>query len=252
MSDPNDHEPSSSESSLGKTDQKEKELEAREEAAVETILRDQLQPLADLELKRADSFRQRASWLLGFSGVILGLGGSQADELLKDSHELGSFGHWFAPIALGLAFLAVGLAAFWSLRVLFRGRKKGPREFDKSEVEKALEPKYLKEGRAYNQQRIAKVLKQGILDRRKLNVENNTSLRYAFVALLVAVVLFIAQAGVLLENTVEDQTCPRLREQGPLTALDHPHSAPAGIRSFATTLVEIKRPPCPDTEPVPE
>ena len=170
------------------TPEEEKRDDKCKAKALEVILHDQLKVSSEVELRRADGFRQRASWLLGFSGVILGLGTSQADELLKDSRELGAFGHIVAPVALFLAF-AVAAAAVWSLQVLFVG-KKGVPEFNENEINEALDDKFLREGKFFNQHRIAQITQKQILARRINNGRSNTLLIRAFVALLVAVVLF--------------------------------------------------------------
>jgi hypothetical protein len=233
---------------------REEELEQREAEAVDVILNDQLRVSSEAELKRADGFRQRASWLLGFAGVILGLGAAQADELLKASRELGAFGHVFAAVTLGLAFLAVAAAAAWSLQALFLARK-GFSEFDIPEIEEALDDKYVRKGKAYNQIRIAQVLQKQVVERRKVNIQSNKVLLRAFAALLVAVVLFIAQAGVFLENSVEGNVCPYEAELVPVAVSHGPHVAFATLELSMTHSLQIalERPPCPPhVEPVPE
>jgi hypothetical protein len=228
------------------------EQEKREAEALDVILNDQLRVSAEAELKRADSVRQRASWLLGFSGVVLGLGGTQADELLKDSRELGSFGHIFAPVALGLAFVFVAAAAAWSLDVLFRS--KGFPEFSVEEIENATSDEFVSKGKAYNQFRIAAVTQIQIVEGRKLNVRNNASLFYAFVALLIAVVFFILQAGVFLEDTVEGHVCPYAAEPVPIALSHGPGISFATLTTLPARRIQIvlERPKCPPkVEPVP-
>lgn len=234
------------------TPEEEKRDDKCKADALEVILNDQLKVSSEVELRRADGFRQRASWLLGFSGVILGLGASQADELLKDSRELGAFGHIAAPVALFLAFAAVAAAAVWSLQVLFVGRKGVP-EFNEKEISEALDDKFLREGKFFNQHRIAQITQKQILARRINNGRSNTLLIRAFVALLVAVVLFIAQASVLLENTVEDHVCPYAIEAPGLAVSRGSQVKFADLRVFTHTVqIALKVPPCPGTEPVPE
>ncbi len=231
-----------------------KKQEEREAEAVEVILNDQLRVSSEVELKRADGFRQRASWLLGFSGVILGLGASQADELLKDTRELGSFGHIFAPVALGLAFLSVAAAASWSLWVLFLG-KRGVPEFSEREIKDALSDDFLCKGKAFNQIRIAEATQSQILARRSINRRSNSLLIKAFVALLVALVLFVAQAGVMLENTVEGHACPYATLREPLALVGGSQITSVTLESYnpSSQRIVLERPKCPPSlEPVPE
>jgi hypothetical protein len=231
----------------------EEAKEEREAAALDVILNDQLKVSSEAELKRADSSRQRASWLLGFAGVILGLGAAQADELLKASRELGAFGHIFASVALGLAFVAVAFAAGWSLQALSL-TKRIP-EFSACEIREALDDKFVSKGKSYNQFRIAEVLQKQVLARREVNHRSNRVLRRAFGALLIAVVLFTAQTGVFVENSIEGHVCPYEAELVPVALSRGPHVAFANLEPFMTHSLQIalERPPCPPrTEPVPE
>jgi len=236
----------------GRDATKAQEQEEQEAEALDVILNDQLRVSAEAELKRADSVRQRASWLLGFSGVVLGLGGTQANELFKDSRELGSFGHIFAPVTLGLAFLFVAAAAALSLDVLFRS--KGFPEFSVEEIENATSDQFVSKGKAYNQFRIAEVTQIQIVEGRKLNVRNNASLLYAFVALLVAVVFFILQAGVFLEDAVEGHVCPYAAERAAAAVSYGPRIGFATLPALPAHQVQtaLTRPGCPPKiEPVP-
>jgi hypothetical protein len=236
----------------GSHSEDDREEEKKEAEAVDVILNGQLRVSDEAELKRLDGFRQRASWLLGFSGVILGLGASQADELLKDSRELGSFGHIFAPVALGLAFLFIAAAAVWSLQVLFLGRAGAP-EFSTKEIENALSKEFLRKGKAYNQMRIAHVTKLQILARRQINRRSNALLLRAFVALLIAVILFIAQAGVLLDDTVEGHVCPYAIEPAPVALSPGQQDKFAAVGFSGRYLhVELEQPCPPDIDDVPE
>jgi ABC-type Co2+ transport system permease subunit len=221
--------------------------------AVEAIL-GQLDHWLQDERRRADSLSQRAAWLLGFCGVILGLGASQADELLQRSSELGSVGRPLAAIALGLAVIAVAVSAALSLRVLFLARGRDGRiVIGRGEIEHALDDGHLLESKTWHQLRAAQVLQKQIPSFRQLNNRIARGLLSAFAALLVAVVLFVAQIGVFVDDSIAGRTCPTARSSALVANIGRSHpiaiSDPAAVAASVTP--KVRKPPCPGTEKVP-
>ncbi len=232
--------------------------------AVEAV-HDQLVGWSGEERARTDAINQRASWLLGFCAVILGLAAGQANEVFKDSPHLGSFGRVFAAAALALAFVAVAVAAFFSLRALILARS-GPKEvaIDDDEVANALSDQNLLATKSWNQLRNAQVVQQQIPAQRFRNKASASALWKAFIALLVGVTLLVAYAGVFVENAVEASSCSTA-EVRPLVAQVGGQSRALTVDSLSTVTTEanlaageaqaqrivVIKPPCPKTITVP-
>lgn len=216
--------------------------------AVEAIL-DQLEKWTEEERKRAETLSQRAAWLLAFCGVILGLGTNQADQVLQRSGELGSVGRVLASVSLALAVVLVAAAAWFSLKVLFTARKRTV-VIDDDEVAGALKDEHLREDKAWNQLRTAQVYQKQIPNLRKQNNAMFADLFKAFVALLIAVVLFVAHAGVFLENSIEGEACPTATVPA---SVANARGSPAAIYAQATETAQakVRVPPCPKTTTVP-
>jgi hypothetical protein len=226
--------------------------------AVEATLQQLRSSLADEE-KRGDTFGQRASWLLAFCGVILGLGASQGDELLSRSRDLGSVGRPLAAVALGVAVLAVAVAAGLSLWALFLARRRRSLTvLSLKEIEKATAADRLVETKTWHELREIRLLQKRIPSLRALNNDVAGRLFGGFVSLLVAIILFLAHVGVFVEDTIESRPCPHTRAllyRGSARPLDES----ALTRTYSLAVAgepprppfEIELPDCPDTEPVP-
>lgn len=232
--------------------------------AVEAI-HDQLTGWLTEERSRTDAINQRASWLLGFCGVILGLAASQADEVFKDSPHLGSFGRVFAAATLALAFVAVAIAAFFSLRALILARS-GPQEIaiDDTEVANALSGENLVATKAWNQMRNAQVIQKQIPAQRSRNKTSTAALWRAFIALLVGVTLLVAYAGVFVENAVEANSCStavvrvlapnvdgRSRALADYSLSTDTTEVSPGVSETPVQRIVVDKPPCPKVTKVP-
>jgi TRAP-type C4-dicarboxylate transport system permease small subunit len=230
--------------------------------AVEAI-HDQLVGWLGEDRARADATNQRASWLLGFCGVVLGLAASQADEVFKNSSRLGSFGRVFASSTLALAFVSVAIAAFFSLRALILARSSAKEiAIDDAEVADVLADENLLATKAWNQLRNAQVVQKQIPTQRRRNKASASALWKAFAALLIGVALLVAYAGVFIENAIEAGSCSTAvvrqvagaERRNPAFAdtslfVDASQASPAA--SGVPVRQVVIKPPCPDTTTVP-
>jgi len=97
---------------------------APEEYCPKTVeaLVDEAKYHAAFEESRLNAVQQRASWLLAFDGILIGLAASQSHALLSEARGLGSVGRPLAAISLGVAVVLMLVSAILALTVIFRAK----------------------------------------------------------------------------------------------------------------------------------
>lgn len=186
--------------------------EARKAVAAGTLDNDALGDLLEIarEQARAEvdlrvALNSRAGWLLGFAGVILTLGGAQAQKVLNEASVLGEVDRPLAVAFLAVAVVAVGAAAICALEVL----RLRAAVFISDEALKGMSESSLVKGpQAFVRGRMLNNVAEEVVENRKGNEIRRKWLRRATVALVVAAVSLVFHVGVFLERAAENtSTC---------------------------------------------
>ena len=166
------------------------------------VARDQAR--AEVEVRGA--LNSRAGWLLGFAGVILTLAGAQAQKVLNEASTLGDVDRPLAIAFLGLAVLAVGIAAYCALEVL----RLRPAVFISDDELLGLSASPLRKGpQAFVRGRMLNNVAEEVVENRRGNDTRRDWLRRATAALVVAALALVLHVGVFLERAAENTSaCP--------------------------------------------
>jgi hypothetical protein len=159
---------------------------------------------AQFEENRLAATNQRASWLLGFGGVILALAANQAREMLNQSQLLGPAGRPIAAVALLVGILLVVASIGLALSVIWRAKSW---EWNREEIDDLANDDSVQRSRAVAQGTFLRGLLARILAERDGYSELRRRLTWAFATLAAGLAAIAVQIGVYAVRTIENP-CP--------------------------------------------
>jgi hypothetical protein len=155
---------------------------------------------ATIEEERRKAFSDRAGVLLGFSGVILALIGTEAKDVFEDAGSLGSVGRPLGSWLLVAAGVMSTIAAVDALAVLLRR----PTTRTKTEILASyLDPSYLEASRGRILYRRLAALVLRVQKDREANRRMRDWFNAGLLSLLAALLFLLVHLGVYLERSVE-------------------------------------------------
>ena len=159
---------------------------------------------ASFEESRLTSAQQRASWLLAFDGLLIGLAASQSHALLSEARALGAVGRPLAAISLvgGTAFVLC--SALLALTVIFRAKSW---LWAPEEISGLPSPESVRQPRAEVQGSFLVGLTQRIGEEGKAFEKLSRRLEFAFAVLAVGLATLSISIGVYAVRTVQNP-CP--------------------------------------------
>ena len=160
----------------------------------------------EFEESRLEGQFQRAGWLVALDGVLLGLAGSQAHEVLSHASELGNTGRWIAAIALLITVMGVLCSAVLSL---FAVSKKRSWAWSLEEIDDLAEEKTVQKDRAEVQGTFLRGLIERVRETRCGYVRVRRWLLAAYTSLGIALVSVSIFVGVYSVRTIQNPSpCP--------------------------------------------
>ncbi|HTA33493.1 MAG TPA: hypothetical protein VK721_08725 [Solirubrobacteraceae bacterium] len=146
--------------------------------------------------ERRLAYHARAGWLLGFAGVIAALAGAQAQNVFEGAEALGGTDRPWAAGLLGGAAVAVAVAGVLAVLVL---RPIESQEIDPDFLRKSLKDESLAKMESEEIELLTEILNEDAPQ----NSKRLKLLNVGFIALLVSLVLLVAQVLVFLSRSVE-------------------------------------------------
>jgi len=172
-------------------------------ATVEALL-DEAKFHAAFEESRLNAVQQRASWLLAFDGILIGLAASQSHALLAEARSLGSVGRPLAAISLGIAVILVLISSILALTVIFRAKSW---VWSRDEIKNMPSHQSVRSEKAAVQGAFLRGLTNRILTESKAYGYLSRRLNVAFAVLAVGLTSAVISIGVYAVRTVENP-CP--------------------------------------------
>jgi hypothetical protein len=181
----------------------DEEIPSKSQYDAETVdaVVDEAKYHAEFEENRLTATNQRASWLLGFGGVILALAANQAREMLNQSRLLGHVGRPLAAIALlaGVALLIVSIGL--ALSVIWRAKSW---EWNREEIGDLANTSSVQRPRAVAQGTFLRGLLTRILAERDGYGELRRRLTWAFATLAAGLAAIAVNIGVYAVRTIQN------------------------------------------------
>jgi hypothetical protein len=168
------------------------------EATIDELLA-QARWIAEREDERLSTFAQRASWALGFCGVLAGLVTAQGRETLAQSTELGAAGRVWASVSLGVCMLALITSACFAIAAVW---PRSTTDMSSDEVDSFTRDEWKDRPKASHQERMTFVLAQRIRADRASNEARSESVLRAYIALVVAIVALGVYVGAFVLDAI--------------------------------------------------
>jgi hypothetical protein len=181
------------------------------DASSEELL-NQARWLAEREDERLTAFAQRASWALGFCGLLAGLVAAQGRETLAQSAELNADGQVWTSVSLATCMLALITSACFAISAVW---PRATKDMSSDEIDSFTAEESKAQSKTCHQERMTVVLAERIRADRASNKIRSVSVLRAYLALVVAIIALVVHVSVFVLDAVNGPESLQTTQQAP-------------------------------------